>query len=92
MEEAERAMVRARSDPAVARNLLALLTIGCRTLERFEHERAYLFRVGHPAVFLPTAQQLGRTDLAWLSNSRVATALIWSVFAGSVVRPIVSGG
>ncbi len=46
-----------------ARQLLAMLTIGCRTLDRFEDERAYLFGIGIPAGFLPSARELGRSDL-----------------------------
>jgi hypothetical protein len=54
----------ARTDCDTARQLLALLTIGCPTLERFEEERAYLFGIGIPTEFLPSARELGRTDLA----------------------------
>ncbi len=43
--------------------LLALLTAGCRTLDRFEEERAYLFGIGIPAGYLPSARELGRADL-----------------------------
>jgi hypothetical protein len=53
----------ARTDRDTARKLLALLTIGCRTRDRFEDERAYLFGVGIPAGFLPSARELGRSDL-----------------------------
>ncbi|MFD1271805.1 hypothetical protein ACFQ51_06855 [Streptomyces kaempferi] len=43
---------------------MILLTLGCRTLDWFEEERAFLFGVGVPAEFLPGAHDLGRTDLA----------------------------
>ena len=49
----------ARTDRDAARKLLALLTIGCR----YEEERSYLFGIGIPAGFLPTARELGRDDL-----------------------------
>jgi hypothetical protein len=54
MEEAEAAIVLARADRDAARQLLALLTIGCRALARFEEERAFLFGIGIPGEFLPT--------------------------------------
>ncbi|MGH3821653.1 MAG: hypothetical protein ACRDRA_02225 [Pseudonocardiaceae bacterium] len=38
--------------------------LACRTLARFEEERAYLFSIGIPAEFLPSARELGRPDLA----------------------------
>jgi hypothetical protein len=41
-----------------------LLTLACRTLDRFEEERSFLFGVGVPAEFLPSARELGRADLA----------------------------
>jgi hypothetical protein len=59
----EAAVVRARSDRVAARHLLTLLTHGCRTRDRFEQERAYLFGAGIPADFLPSASELGRVDL-----------------------------
>jgi hypothetical protein len=61
--QAEAAMVAARTDRDTARQLLVWLTIGCRTLARFEERRAYLFGAGNPAAFLPSAGELGRTDL-----------------------------
>lgn len=64
MAEMEAAITQARTDRDTARQLLALLTIGCRTLDRFEDERAYLFGIGIPAEFLPSARELGRIDLA----------------------------
>lgn len=54
----------ARTDRDAARQLLVLLTIGCRTLDRFEEERSYLFGIGIPAGFLPSAREIGRDDLA----------------------------
>ncbi|WP_067603689.1 TniQ family protein [Nocardiopsis listeri] len=61
--ELEAALTLARTDRDTARQLLALLTLGCRTLDRFEQERAYLFGAGVPAEFLPGAWELGREDL-----------------------------
>jgi hypothetical protein len=51
------------STPEQTDGLLALLTLGCRTRDRFEHERAFLFGIGIPAEFLPSAVELGRADL-----------------------------
>jgi hypothetical protein len=56
-------LVAAQHDRDVARHLLTVLTFGCRTLVRFEEERAYLFSVGVPVEFLPSAGELGRVDL-----------------------------
>ncbi|MFC7331352.1 hypothetical protein [Marinactinospora rubrisoli] len=53
----------ARRDRGTARRLLHFLTLGCRTLNRFEEERAYLFGAGVPAEFLPSARELGHDDL-----------------------------
>ncbi|WP_331743407.1 TniQ family protein (plasmid) [Streptomyces sp. NBC_00873] len=64
MAEMEAALDLARTDRDAARQLLILLTLGCRTLDRFEEERAFLFGVGVPAEFIPTARDLGRVDLA----------------------------
>jgi hypothetical protein len=64
MVQVESALVAAHIDRDAARQLLALLTVGCRTLDRFEEERAYLFGIGIPAAFLPTAREFGRDDLA----------------------------
>lgn len=64
MVQVESAIVAARTDRDAARQLLALLTIGCRTLNRFQEERAYLFGIGISAAFLPTARELGRDDIA----------------------------
>jgi len=36
-------MITARTDPAVSRQLLSWLTIGCRRLAEFEQQRAYIF-------------------------------------------------
>jgi TniQ len=54
----------ARTDRDAARHLLIMLTIGCRTLDRFEKERSYLSGIGIPAEFLPGAREIGRNDLA----------------------------
>ncbi|MFC5200146.1 TniQ family protein [Streptomyces kaempferi] len=64
MAEMDAALTLARTDRDSARQLLILLTLGCRTLDWFEEERAFLFGVGVPAEFLPGAHDLGRTDLA----------------------------
>jgi hypothetical protein len=63
MTQMEVAITMARMDRHTARQLLALLTFGCRTLARFEEQRAYLFGIGIPAEFLPSAREFGRTDL-----------------------------
>ncbi|MFI0715088.1 hypothetical protein ACH4SK_31580 [Streptomyces inhibens] len=63
MAAIEEAFTSARTDPAAARQLLGLLTGGCRTLAAFEQERSYLFGAGVPADFLPSARELGRHDL-----------------------------
>ncbi|WNF25327.1 hypothetical protein RI138_00105 [Streptomyces sp. C11-1] len=59
----EATLAMARTDPPTARQLLALLTIGCRTLDHFEMECASLLEEGVPAEFLPSACELGRLDL-----------------------------
>lgn len=64
MDQMEAALALARTDRDAARQLLGLLTLGCRALGRFEEQRAFLFGVGVPADFLPSARELGRTDLA----------------------------
>jgi hypothetical protein len=64
MAEVEATITLARTHRDTARQVLALLTIGCRTLGRFEEERAYLFGIGIPADFLLRARELGRADLA----------------------------
>jgi hypothetical protein len=63
MAEISAAVTLARTDRDAARQLLVLLTIGCRTLDRFEEERAYLFGIGIPAGSLPSARELGRNDI-----------------------------
>lgn len=60
---AEQAMAEARVDPAVARQLLHLFTYRCRTLDQFEQQREFLLDEDVPARFLPSAAELGRTDL-----------------------------
>ncbi|MDH2394080.1 TniQ family protein [Streptomyces sp. HNM0663] len=64
MDQIEAALALARTDRDAARQLLVLLTLGCRTLDRFEEQRAFLFGVGVPVDFLPSAGELGRVDLA----------------------------
>jgi hypothetical protein len=59
----EAAIKHAHTDRDTARQLLSLLTFGCRTLDRFEEQRAYLFGIGIPAEFLPSAREFGRDDL-----------------------------
>jgi len=63
MAEISAAVMLVRTDRDAAPQLLVLLTVGCRTLDRFEEERAYLFGIGIPAGFLPSARELGRSDL-----------------------------
>jgi hypothetical protein len=63
MQLVEAGVVQARSDPDAARQILTWLTIGCRTLDRFEEERSFLLGIGIPAGFLPNARDLGRFDL-----------------------------
>jgi TniQ len=48
MAEISAAVTLARTDRDAARQLLVLLTLGCRTLDRFEEKRAYLFGIGIP--------------------------------------------
>jgi hypothetical protein len=69
MAQVEAALVRARTDAQTAKQLLAMLTIGCRTLDRFEEQRSYLFGAGVPAEFLPDARQLV-PDRSHLRRSR----------------------
>jgi hypothetical protein len=64
MAAVSEAVALARTDRNAARQLLVLLAIGCRTLSRFEEERSYLYGIGIPAGFLPSARELGRDDLA----------------------------
>jgi hypothetical protein len=59
----ETALAPARTDREAARRLLAPLTQNCPTLNWFEEERPFLIGVGVPADFLPSARELGRTDL-----------------------------
>jgi hypothetical protein len=63
MAEVDAAIAQARTDRDAARQLLTMLTIGCRTLDRYEEERAHLFGIGIPAGFLPSARELGRVEL-----------------------------
>jgi hypothetical protein len=63
VEQLNAAIDRARTDPGTARSILAMLTIACRNLDSFEEQRSYLFGIGIPAAFLPTAREFGRGDL-----------------------------
>jgi TniQ len=63
-EEASAVIAKARTDQATAWRILAMFTVSCRTLASFNRERDYFIRIGIPAGFLPSAQELGRTDLA----------------------------
>jgi len=54
---------RARTDPDAARQVLAMLTAGRRTLASFYRERQFLIALGIPARLLPDHGTLGRTDL-----------------------------
>jgi hypothetical protein len=53
MAEISAAVTLARKDRDTARQLLALLTIGFRTLDRFEEKRAWLFVIGIPLDSFP---------------------------------------
>ncbi len=53
----------ARRDRAAARQLMNVLTFGCRSIIQFDEQRAYLVGLGVPADFIPGAQELGRPDL-----------------------------
>ena len=63
LADVENLLLGARTDPEVARNLLACLTAPSRSRATFERHRELLFGAGIPATFLPTAAELGRTDL-----------------------------
>jgi hypothetical protein len=54
---------RARTDPGAARQILAILTIGSRTVASFYRERQFLAGLGIPLQLLPDHRALGRTDL-----------------------------
>lgn len=64
MARIEEVIEQSRADRDTAHQLLSLLTLGARTPARFEDQRAYLFGIGVPAEFLPTARGFGRDDLA----------------------------
>jgi TniQ len=55
--------IRARHDPATARRVLEMFTVGSRTVASFYRERHYLTMLGIPAELLPDHWELGRTDL-----------------------------
>jgi hypothetical protein len=63
-EELNAMLETARSDPGTARQVLAMLTVACRTPESFNRERRYLADLGIPAAFLPGPGETGRFDLA----------------------------
>lgn len=53
----------ARTDPDIARQVLAMFTAASRTLAGFYRERQYLIGLGIPDEQLPDHRVLGRTDL-----------------------------
>ena len=62
--EIEAMFERARDDPAAARRILEMLTVGCRTIAGFYRERQLLItQAGIPDALLPDHIALGRTDL-----------------------------
>lgn len=61
--ELDAMIARARTDPDTARQVLAMLTAGCRTAASFYRERQFLIGLGIPAQLLPDHGALGRTDL-----------------------------
>ncbi|MFF1818403.1 TniQ family protein [Kribbella sp. NPDC058245] len=63
LAEAEKLLQLAKTDPDVARDVLQMLTRKCRTLDRFEEQRSFLFGAGVPTQFLPSAADIARTDL-----------------------------
>lgn len=62
-DTADAILAAARTNPDEARTLLAFLTSPCRTRARFDEQRDSMITIGIPATFLPTAAELGRTDL-----------------------------
>jgi hypothetical protein len=61
--ELDAMICQARTDPGVARQVLAMLTVGSRTLASFYREHQFLAGLGIPAHLLPDHRALGRTDL-----------------------------
>jgi hypothetical protein len=61
--ECEAMIGRARDDPVTARQVLEMLTAGCRTVAGFYRERQYLVGRGIPWELLPDHRTLGRADL-----------------------------
>jgi hypothetical protein len=51
-----------RTDPDVARKVLAMFTSFCRSVDAFNREREFLIRLGIPATFLPDLDGLGHHD------------------------------
>ncbi|WP_449063845.1 hypothetical protein [Planomonospora algeriensis] len=62
-EELTTALETARTDPAVARRLLAMLASSSRTLAIFNRRRQDLIDIGVPERYLPGPHELGRADL-----------------------------
>jgi hypothetical protein len=61
--ELREVFMRARYDPATARRVLEMFTVGCFTVTSFYRERHYLTMLGIPEELLPDHWALGRTDL-----------------------------
>ena len=61
--ELEAMIGQARTDPGSARQILAMLTVGCHTLADFRRERQFLISLGISAQLLPDHSTPGRTDL-----------------------------
>ena len=59
-EELEATIEVASTDPGMARQVLAMFTVACRTPESFSRERQYLTGLGIPAAFLPGPGETGR--------------------------------
>lgn len=62
--ELDAMICQARTDPGVARQILAMFTAGSRTLASFYRERQFLAGLGIPAHLLPDHGALGRADLS----------------------------
>jgi hypothetical protein len=61
--ELDAMICQARTDPDAARQVLAMLTVGSRTLASFRREHQFLVGLGIPAQLLPDHGALGRADL-----------------------------
>lgn len=53
----------ASTDPDAARRVLAMFTVGSRTVADFYRQRQFLIYLGIPDGQLPDHRALGRTDL-----------------------------